>query len=855
MMKLPQQDILKTMLRMIPALLVMLTTSSAFAQAPSFSASFSPSTIGPGSTSKFTFTIQNTSGSPIRGLNFSNTLPAGTVIAPVPGLTTTCLGASLTGAAGGSSFSLDDGGIAPGVTCTVSVNVVGSSPGTATNVSGDLTSDAGNSGPASADLTVATDRPGFTMDFSPATIRFSERSTITYTFNNAANGAIVNFFNFTNVLPTGLVVASPANASTDCGVAGFGRTISAVPGSDQVSLSVSPGALGGQTCTFTVDVIATTSGVIENATSDLGLPIGSAGFATGVLNVTPPSVIAITKSFVNDPAVAGGTVDIEYTVSNRDRRNAATGITFTDDLDATLSGLAASGLPLNDVCGAGSSVFGTSVVSLSNGTLEAGASCTFTVTANIPVAAAPGSYPGTTSTVSANLDGRSVTGDAAADTLFVTNAPTISRTFLTTAVAVGDTVTAEYTVTNTNPSSSATGVSFSEDLSGAIPGISSLDVILSAAEPCGPGSTMTLAASNFGGLLLNLNEGTLAPGESCTFTVDFVIPYNAPAGTIRFDTGPVSATVDGATVTGGSATGSLDVIGGLLIQKSFDDTALIPGGTVDLQYTIALDENAPAGATNLSFTDDLGAVIPGLAAVGLPASDVCGAGSSLSGTGVVSLAGGSLSPGESCSFIVQVQIPANAPFGNFVSTSANLTGDISGVSLSIPGASDSFDIISLTLTHRYVGTPYVAGQDAVVEYTLTNNDATTAASGIFFRHDLGNTLAGLIPNDLPKSDICGVGSQLTNSGDLVNFQGGELAAGTSCTFTVTAPIPANAAAGSYSGSTGGAHLNCQNGCGRAAQSDQNLYQRSRCAWKFDSLAIQSDQSRYQQQHHGDFLHG
>lgn len=45
-------------------------------------------------------------------------------------------------------------------------------------------------------------------------------------------------------------------------------------------------------------------------------------------------------------------------------------------------------------------------------------------------------------------------------------------------------------------------------------------------------------------------------------------------------------------------------------------TGVLPGGLIDLQYTIT---NVSAiAATDIAFTDDLDAVIPGLAAVGLP---------------------------------------------------------------------------------------------------------------------------------------------------------------------------------------------------------------------------------------------
>ena len=57
------------------------------------------------------------------------------------------------------------------------------------NVSGDLTSSAGSSGTASADLTVATNRPGFSKSFSPATVPIGSRSRLTFTIDNTANGS------------------------------------------------------------------------------------------------------------------------------------------------------------------------------------------------------------------------------------------------------------------------------------------------------------------------------------------------------------------------------------------------------------------------------------------------------------------------------------------------------------------------------------------------------------------------------------------------------------------------------------------------------------------------------------------
>ena len=65
-----------------------------------------------------------------------------------------------------------------------------------------------------------------------------------------------------------------------------------------------------------------------------------------------------------------------------------------------LAGLTATGLPLNNVCGTGSQISGTTLLSLSGGTLPPEGSCTFTVTLQVPAAATTGIYPNVSSEIS-----------------------------------------------------------------------------------------------------------------------------------------------------------------------------------------------------------------------------------------------------------------------------------------------------------------------------------------------------------------------------------------------------------------------------------------------------------------------
>ena len=125
----------------------------------------------------------------------------------------------------------------------------------------------------------------------------------------------------------------------------------------------------------------------------------------------------------------------------------------------------------------------------------------------------------------------------------------------------------------------------------------------------------------------------------------------------------------GSPVAGDPATDDLQV-NGFTFGKAFGGP--VPAGdTTALTFTIEnLDANA--GVADISFTDDLDAVVPGMVAVGLPATDVCGAGSLLSGTSLLTLTGGNLGPAGSCTFAIDVAIPSSTTPGIYVNTTSDL---------------------------------------------------------------------------------------------------------------------------------------------------------------------------------------
>jgi hypothetical protein len=782
--------------------LVVVVSAQAQEPVPSFSKVFVPSTIGPGSVATVRFTITNQTASPVSNLAFPDNLPAGVVIANPANAATSC-GGTLSAPAGGGSISFSDGGIGAAGSCTILVDVTSSTAGTHMNVTGDLTSSAGNSGPASADLVVATDRPGFTKSFAPSSVPLGGRSTLTFTIDNTANPSAATNLTLTDNLPTGMVLAGPANTATTC----TGGILTATAGTGVVTYS--PTFFGDAavaamaSCTVSVDVIGGAVGLLGNTSGELTSITGnttvSSGKSSATLEVTVDP-ISLVKYFTDDPVPAGGTVTLEFTVANFDRINSAANISFTDDLDATLSGLVATGLPAADVCGAGSSLSGTSLLTLTGGNLAAGGSCTFSATLQIPAGAATGAYPNTTSSITADIGGSGVVGSPGVDIIFVSPAPVLTKEFTDDPVGTGGTVNLRFSVTNSSATSPVTNIEFIDELTTFLGFPVSVTL---PGTPCGAGSSIALISLGTDRQGLLLTAGDLSAGGSCTFDVGIDVPVGQPSGAHTNITTPISATVDAETVFGSPAMDDLVVVAGTGLLKEFTDDPVDPGDTVTLEFTLTHDPNATADATGIAFTDDLDATLSGLVATGLPMNDVCGAGSQISGTSSLNFTGGTLAPGASCTFSVTLQVPGSAAVGPHTNTTSDVTATVAGLATTENPASDDLLIAALVLTKEFTDDPVFPGGAATLRFTIENVSTTSTATAIFFRDDLDTVISGLSASGLPLTDPCGAGSSLNgSSGDtLLSFIGGTLAPGGSCFFDVVLQVPVGAPSGTYPNTT------------------------------------------------------
>ncbi len=170
----------------------------------------------------------------------------------------------------------------PGDTCTFSVIVQlpdTAAGGAFVNVTSDLLQGSTRAArPATATITVQP-APAFSKIFSPGTILEGEVSTLTLTIDNTGSIFAATDLDFTDVLPAGMTIADPADASTDCG-----GTLGAPAGGDTISYT-GGSVTAGAACSISVDVTAATAGMYINVTGDLTSSSGNSGPANDKLIV------------------------------------------------------------------------------------------------------------------------------------------------------------------------------------------------------------------------------------------------------------------------------------------------------------------------------------------------------------------------------------------------------------------------------------------------------------------------------------------------------------------------------------------------------------------------------------------
>jgi uncharacterized repeat protein (TIGR01451 family) len=735
------------------------TANLTVATPPSIIKTFGAASVALNGTTSLTFNVSNPNASlALTGLAFTDSLPAGLVVASTPSLSNTC-GGTATATAGASSVILSAGTRAASGTCSISVNVTGTTSGVKNNSVTITSNEAGTGNTSNASVTVLAP-PVIVKAFGAASVPLNGSTSLSFTVqnNNTTTGA--TGVTFSDTLPAGLFVSTPNGLTGSCG----SGTIAATAGGSSVSLSGGTIA-ASSSCTFSVNVTGTTAGGKNNTTGNVSSTEGGAGgtASASLAVVAPPS---ITKGFSPTGIAPNATTSLTFAITNPTANTLAlTGVAFTDTLPSGLTVASASAT----VCGGTLTVSAPTSIGLTGATVAANSQCQFSVTVT---GATAGQYTNTTGSVTSTNGG---TGNTATANLNVAAPPSIANAFGAANVPINGSTSLTIIITNPNSSLSLTGLAFTDSLPSGV---------IVAATPSLTNSCGGTASATAGSTSVTLSAGTLASNANCTISVNVT---GTSAGT-KSNSVAVSST-QGA---GNNSLATLVVIAPPVIAKSFGAANVPLSGATSLSFTIQ-NPNTTAALSGVAFTDSFP---PGLV-VSTPSglTGTCGAGTVIAsaGSGAISLSGGTIAASGSCTFSLNVT-------GTVAGAKNNTTGNVSSTEGGTGGtASASFTVVGpASLAETFTPTLIAPGGTSTLSFTATNPTANTAAlTGVAFTDNLPTGIVVATPNNITGS--CGGTVSATAGAGTITLSGGSIAASNSCTFSVTVT---SATPGAYTNVTG-----------------------------------------------------
>lgn len=238
---------------------------------PAIATAFGAADIPLDGTTSLTFTVENpNTTATLSSIAFSDILPAGLVVAPVPNLSSNC-GGTITAPAGSSAVTLAGADLAPAASCTVSVAVQGTTAGQKNNSVTVTSANGGTGNSASAtvnvataaDLAIANAAPTIAVPQTPLTYNI----TLTNNGPNDAQNVSISDTLPPNTLFTSISMGGGSgwNISTPA-VGGTGTIIctkSAVASGESaiflVSVQIGAGAANGNSIANTVTATAQTA--------------------------------------------------------------------------------------------------------------------------------------------------------------------------------------------------------------------------------------------------------------------------------------------------------------------------------------------------------------------------------------------------------------------------------------------------------------------------------------------------------------------------------------------------------------------------------------------------------------------
>lgn len=728
-----------------------LFTGCGIPQQPTISKSFAPNPVAVNGNATLTFTLSNPNTTQLTGAKFTDTLPTGLEVAATPSASTTCTGSPSWAPTAGATvlaFGQTTGANIPASgSCTVSVNVLATTAGPHTNVSGFISTteggtNSGTGGSATASLTAVLP-PSIAKSFATDPILSAGSSLLTFTITNPNPNDTLSGISFSDTYPGGLVNVNPLSpaVTNTCG-----GTVSAVAGGPGISLSGGTLA-GGASCTVAVSVTAATPGSYVNTSGAVSATIaGTGNTATDTLVVNAPNPsISLLKQISTSPtgpwvrflsAAPGTVVYYQFTIEN-------TG-------DVALS-----------------------PVSVSDPTVNT-ASCTWP--ASLPVASA-------------------------------TQDPTATCVVGPVIVLAGgntNTATARGTYGGTNYFSAPS----SAEYIGAPPGFSLLKQVgISATGPWSSSIGVTLGSNVYYKFtLVNTGAVPLSPvsvtdAQVSTSSCTFSNPLNV-GGATTCVVGPVTSSATPGTFTN-TATGQ-GTNGGITINTAPSSASYTAGSTTDLAitktnsassvnagstttYVVTVTNNGPLGVSAAILSDP---AVSGLTKTAVTCSGTpgeCASPPTVSQLESGSFALPPLASGQTYQILVTVTVTASSGSVSNTATIAVPAGTTDSNSANNSATdTDAVNAVASLLITKSNGTGTVNAAGSTSFTVTISNSGTAAATGVSWTDVVGSglTITGIAPGTSSAGSVLGTCSLITSSCTGITVA----ASGGSVSYTVTATV-------------------------------------------------------------------
>ncbi len=528
-------------------------------------------------------------------------------------------------------------------------------------------------------------------------------TTLTYTLAVGNNGpSVAAGLVLRDPLPTGTAFASMSAPGLTCTAPAAGATgdvnctgaTLAVGATTTVTVvvQVAPTLLDGAVLTNVAAVRASTLDLVARNNVDIEPTTVAASTSAD---------LSIVKADAVDPVVVGSNVVYTLTVRNHGPAN-ATGVIVTDILPSGVT-LVSATPSQGAACG------GTSTVSCALGALAVGAQATVTVTVS---ASGRGLLSNTASVAATEADPNRGNNEAVEPTtignpgdadLVVTKIDTPEP------VVVDGLVAYTIVVTNRGPAAAS-----SVSLTDGVPASTVFESLIAAAGwACttpAPGATGTVACT----------VATLAAGATATFDLRVRLAPGTPPGTTLSNTVSVTSPTPDPDPFNNTATEPTLVVSpgaaDLMIVKT--DAPDPQAAGLPVSYGVAITNNGPATATNVTVTDTLPA------GTALVASS---AGCSVS-AGVLTCTVGTLTSGASTAVGVTLSTP---PVPGVLTNVASVSGSESDP-LSVNDAeSEETTLVQRADVRIAKAGPAAATPGHTVSYTLTiTNDGPSRAEDV-----------------------------------------------------------------------------------------------------------------------------